>query len=98
LVVALNTDGHRQEAADLLRALIDRIVLRPNSDGSSLLVDVEGDLAGILSLATKKGDAWPKPHYDLAVIEALTSPRNHLRSREAKLVAAEGFEPPTKGL
>jgi hypothetical protein len=35
--------------------------------GSSLLVDVEGDLAGILSLATKKGEAWPKPQYDLAV-------------------------------
>jgi site-specific DNA recombinase len=98
LVQALNSDAHRQEAGDLLRALIDRIALRPNEDGSALLVDLEGDLAGILSLATKKGDAWPKPHYDLGIIEAIASPRNHYKSREAKMVAAEGFEPPTKGL
>ena len=98
LVIALNTDGHRQEAADLLRALIDRVVLRPNEDRSALLVDVEGDLGGILSLATKRGDAWPKPHYDLAIVEAITTSRNHYKSREAKMVAAEGFEPPTKGL
>ena len=53
LVDSLNTPEHRQEAASLLRSLIEKIVLTPKADKSSLQVDLYGDLAGILSVATK---------------------------------------------
>ena len=47
----LNEEGHRDEAAGLIPTLIDRIVLTPNTTGTRLMVDLEGDLAGILAIA-----------------------------------------------
>lgn len=46
----LETGADRAEAVNLLRSLIDRIVLHPAADeASGFLIDLEGDLAGILS-------------------------------------------------
>jgi Cupin domain len=53
LAEALNADANRAEAADILRGLIDRIVLTPNAEGK-LEIDLFGDLAGILGLAANK--------------------------------------------
>jgi hypothetical protein len=50
LAQALNQEENRAEAADLLRSLVDRIILTPNAQGR-LEIDLYGDLAGILSLA-----------------------------------------------
>jgi len=49
---ALNEPEHRHEAADLIRGLIDKIVLTPKEDDSGLYIDLKGDLAGILNMAT----------------------------------------------
>ena len=46
-------DARRLHAVEILRSLIDRIVLTPE-DGE-LKIDVVGDLAGILTIATKAG-------------------------------------------
>ncbi len=46
-------DARRMHAVEILRSLIDRIVLTPE-DGE-LKIDVVGDLAGILTIATKAG-------------------------------------------
>ncbi len=53
LAAALNADENHAEAADLLRSLVDRITLTPNDEGR-LDIDLYGDLAGILSMATNK--------------------------------------------
>ena len=53
LAAALNDDENRAEAADLIRSLVDRIVLTPN-DQDKLDISLFGDLAGILSMATNK--------------------------------------------
>ena len=45
---ALNDENIRGEAAEVLRSLIDRIVLVPNGD--VLKVELHGDLATILAL------------------------------------------------
>ncbi len=50
---ALNADENRAEAADLIRSLVDRIVLTPNNQGK-LDINLFGDLAGILSMAANK--------------------------------------------
>ena len=52
LAAALNAPEDRAEAADLLRSLIERIVLTP-AEGK-LTVDLFGDLAGILGMAANK--------------------------------------------
>ena len=80
LVTSLNHKEHRTESAQLLRKLIDKIVLKPDPDSSGLLIDLHGDLAGILTMATKT-DA--KPDIDL------------ISSWQDKLVAGAGFEPAT---
>ena len=45
----------RAEAGTILRSLIDKIILTPREGEKGLSVDLVGDLAGILSIATKSG-------------------------------------------
>nr|WP_295179826.1 hypothetical protein [Shimia sp.] len=52
LANAFNEADVRSEAAEALRALIDKVVLTPSEDGYDM--DLHGDLAGILALATDK--------------------------------------------
>ena len=54
LVDALNDERDRTEAAEMLRGLIDRIVLTPKEEDGrqSLSIDLEGALAGVLP--------WPR--------------------------------------
>ena len=40
--------------ADLLRGLIDKIVLMPKASGTEYAIDLHGDLAGILTVAAGK--------------------------------------------
>jgi site-specific DNA recombinase len=58
---ALNDVSRREEAAEIVRGLIDSIVLQPSGSGRerTLTIDLTGHLAGILNLAreTKKGAA-----------------------------------------
>jgi len=57
LIASLNTEGQRAEAAELIRGLIDKIVLTPNDTDKGLYVDLHGSLAGILSMATASDQA-----------------------------------------
>jgi hypothetical protein len=49
LADALNDNGKRTEAAEILRGLIETIELRPEDTGYAIFL--RGDLAGILSLS-----------------------------------------------
>ncbi len=51
LIASLNSNDRRPEAAQLIRSLIDKIVLSPSEDG--LVVDLHGDLAGILGISAR---------------------------------------------
>ena len=57
LITSLNTEGQRAEAADLIRGLIDKIILTPKDEEKGLYVDLHGSLAGILSIATSSDRA-----------------------------------------
>ncbi len=50
----LNPEETRAEAAGLLRSLIDKIVLKPQENGKEYAIDLHGDLAGILTIASVK--------------------------------------------
>ena len=73
--------AHRGTAQELLRRLVERVELVPDAQGKRLCVNLHGDLAGILTFATKKEHRDDAPEV-----------------RVFKLVAEEGFEPPTQGL
>ena len=51
---ALNRKNARAEASEHLRALIGKIVLTPESGRDELRIDLHGDLAGILQIASQK--------------------------------------------
>ena len=78
---ALDTEGNQTKAIDLLRSLIDRIVVHPQeAETDDVLIDIEGDLAGIISVSEKSKKAAGLSPSDLLQI---------------KLVAGVGFEPTT---
>lgn len=81
---ALEHKDARTEASEHLRALIGKIVLTPESGRDELRIDLHGDLAGILQIATQKQ----------------VRPGNNTISGPNKiaLVAGAGFEPATFGL
>ena len=81
LRTTLADQSAQHEAVEILRSLIDQIVLRPSSEeDSGFVLDIEGELAGILSLCqTSKKVVGLSPD-DLLQI---------------KLVAGVGFEPTT---
>ncbi|MEM7172433.1 MAG: recombinase family protein [Pseudomonadota bacterium] len=62
LIESLNVEEHRTEAAELIRSLIEKVTLTPNADESGLVVDLHGDLAGILSLATGQAQSEINGH------------------------------------
>lgn len=78
---ALADEERRAEAVEVIRTLIDRIVLSPvTANGrETLAVDLQGHLAGILNLAAQT----KKP------------PQEGGSSKSMKLVAGRGFEPLT---
>lgn len=71
LVASLNNDGKRTEASGILRTLIEKVVLAPNGQKSALTVDLVGDLAGILTIATK--DNKPLVSSGLSVLSECAS-------------------------
>ena len=67
LIDTLNTPEHRAEATEIVRSLVEKIVLTPDESENRLVADLHGDLAGILTLS-----AGPKPssHINDATIAA----------------------------
>ena len=84
LIPALNEEEHRTEAAELLRSLIDRITLTPTPERDRLTVDLDGDLAGILSMATNSERSLVER--DLSLVK---------QEKQVVMVAGAGFEPAT---
>jgi len=81
LIASLNDPAAKAEAGLILRSLIDRIILTPQEDGKGLNVDLVGDLAGILAIATNRGSA--------AVIGELSKLKPVDETEDDELEAAE---------
>jgi site-specific DNA recombinase len=55
LVASLSDPAAKAQAAMILRTLIEKVVFTPRPGEKTLAVDLFGDLAGILSIATSRG-------------------------------------------
>ncbi|MBY8824292.1 recombinase family protein [Sphingomonas colocasiae] len=51
LFETLNDPEYRTMSIEVVRSLIEKIVMTPNADRSALVIDLHGDLAGILQIA-----------------------------------------------
>ena len=81
LHIVLSSEATRAEAMEQVRALVEEITLTPDAEG--LRLDIKGELAGILQLASaQKGTAASR----------VGSGR---LAEQVKVVAGTGFEPVT---
>jgi site-specific DNA recombinase len=84
LAAALNEDGTRAEAADLLRGLIEKVILHPDPDAAhGHRIELFGELAAILSLC------------DGGLAPNAKARRGATGFRQVTMVAGTGFEPVT---
>lgn len=74
-------DEKRQEAAEVIRSLIETIILTPSDKG--LQIDVRGDLAGILTVASG-GQTKTPARFRAGVRDALAS--------QVQMVAGAGYQ------
>ena len=88
----LSRSGGQGEAAEHLRGLIEKIVLTPHPGREELQIDLYGDLAGILSMATDKTGHQKRERLRNAVNDNIPEPSKMV------LVAGAGLEPATFGL
>ncbi len=99
LMNALDDDEHRHEDIELIRSLIDKIVLVPDPDSKGLLIDLHGDLAGILNIATEGESAKPGREIDIRQIRIVAGLENQPTTGEQdKVVGPAGLEPATTPL
>jgi site-specific DNA recombinase len=80
LVDCLNDERDRTEAVEVLRGLIDRIVLTPKEEEGrqSLSIDLEGALAGVLALAKKHKRPLAGSGLSVREITLVARAHNHL--------------------
>ena len=97
LITSLNTNDRRQEAVTLIRSLIDKITFTPDTKKENLIVDLHGDLAGILKVSTRGryNEAEQKMLFDQITELAETQEEGETSGDNGKMVAGVGFEPTT---
>lgn len=97
LIDLLSDTDHRSEAADLIRSLIEKIVLTPSREDEGLTVDLYGDLAGILqaSVGGLPAQKEKTPGTRPGVISHTEEADKTNALSGAKMVAGIGFEPMT---
>jgi hypothetical protein len=89
LIKGLSDPDGMDEAKDRLRGLIERIVLRPNAETGRLIVELEGDLSGLMILS-RRAEGYAKMQKSAAADSQASD-----IIRELVLVAGVGFEPTT---
>ncbi len=97
LTHALIHVGDELQAREQVRGLIEMIVLTPKDTDDDLSIDLYGDLAGILRIATEdktmKVKGTIEKRLDIMIVND-----NHNIEPSVQLVAGVGFEPTTFGL
>jgi hypothetical protein len=80
LETSLNDPAIREEAADVLRSLIDRIELHPRPDGNGLDARLYGDLAEIRAFCdeSNRKEKLPKTRASGSQLSVVAGTRNRL--------------------
>jgi site-specific DNA recombinase len=100
LLNALNAEDSRPEASELIRSLIEKIVLTPDEREDRLVVDLHGDLAGILAISADHPSQHKFDETEIIKHKKLLEPVKasgafETDDQQVKLVAGAGFEPAT---
>lgn len=87
------SEAKRMTASDIIRSLVQEIILTPGED--ELLIDVRGDLAGILAISLNTKKPATRAGSSQFEMVAGTSSDLNLRRSQVEVVAGAGFEPAT---
>ncbi len=112
LVRSLKDPEQFNEASEIVRTLIDKVVLTPDPESETgLLIDLYGDLAGIMNIARTDKTSMPMTEHDLKRLQLIVGPtekggrNSRLPSTQprralgrGKLVGPAGLEPATRPL
>jgi site-specific DNA recombinase len=94
LMGLLDDPENRLEAIVLIRALIEKIVLNPIEGTKELAVDLHGDLAGVLKMASNKDKPLIEIETMADQVKMVAGGRLALIvGDDGKMVAGAGFEP-----
>ncbi len=74
---SLNKEDARAQAAELLRSLIDKIILTPKANGTDYAIDLHGDLAGILTVSAGKQKRIDQNDTLLQQVKMMTENEGH---------------------
>ena len=72
LIAAMHDKTHGQEAIEIVRSLIERVVLTPDPNSDGLLINLYGDLAGIVKIAAGKKEFEGEEEETLKLIRIVT--------------------------
>lgn len=99
LIQSLYHDEHRDQAIDVIRKLIDKIVLTPNEDRSGLVIDLHGNLAGILFIAAGRPpeNAISLSLSEIAELDQIKLVANGDSARPSGVIGLERCLPPQPG-
>lgn len=75
LISALSTPDLKEEAADIIRSLIDEIILSPNVE-EPMIITLVGDMAGLLSIATNAKKPLDKSGHLISQVTMVAGARN----------------------
>ena len=89
LITALNSDGMAAEAGDLIRSMVDSVILIPDASGGPMRAELHGDLANIISVCDRLSGCSKTPK---------AGPVGMGPALELSVVAGIGFEPMTSRL
>jgi len=87
----LNHQDYRSEAHIHLRSLIEKIVLTPNHGQGDLSIDLYGNLAGILSIASQENPMKNKSLNEKR-LRQIAAAGNHSSEPSVNLVAGAGCQ------
>ncbi len=92
LIASLTLPENRQEAAEMLRGLVEKIAIIPKGEGQGVDIDLHGNLAGILTIAAKNKTKSEKIEL-IQQVESVAEGCNRLTSDMQKvMVAGARFE------
>ena len=93
LIAALQDKDHGAEAREIVRSLIDRIVLTPDPKSDGLLINLYGDLAGIVKIATGRKEIREEEEVALKHIRMVAGLSENGRKRRISMAFSESTYP-----
>lgn len=99
LIKTLNDKNRHHEVIELIRGLIEKVVVTPDPKTGGVIIDLFGDLAGILKTAMGDISDKKQQEIDYKQIKIVVGLNNlPFNPKQGKLVGPVGLEPTTRPL